>query len=1160
MAEENKSEIAKKEPSFAKATDGQGKKSPLALREEQILKFWQENKIFEKTLEKTKDKKPFVFYDGPPFATGTPHYGHLVASVMKDSIPRYQTMRGRYAERQWGWDTHGLPIEQEVEKELGIKSKKEIEEIGVEKFNNLCREKVFTYVDVWNKFIPRFGRWADMDNPYRTMDTSYMESEWWAFKELFDKNLIYKDYRSMHICPRCETTLAQAEVAEGYETIKDIAVTAKFELVDEPSTFVLAWTTTPWTLPGNVALAVGEDIDYVQNEDNLIFAKNLLENIKGASKNIKKEFKGKDLIGKSYKPLFSHYADDSALKNRENGWKIYGASFVTTESGTGVVHIAPAFGEDDMELGREKNLPFVQHLGMDGIIKTEVKELAGLSVKPKGDPQSTDIEILKLLASKDLIFSKEKYEHSYPHCWRCETPLLNYATSSWFVAVTKVKKELLDYAKEINWSPKHIKEGRWLDWLENARDWSISRQRFWANTIPVWENEENEEKLVIGSIEELKKYTKKSRNKYIAIRHSEAKSNVENYVDSGEDKTNHLTEKGEKTTLAKAQELKKENIDIIISSPVLRAKETAEIISKELGIEIIYDERIREKNFGKHSGETFGEHAKIYKDVRDKFKARCPDGENEIDVRLRMGDFIYDIDSKYSHKNILIISHGTPIHFLFSISVGEENKKALENVDYLQNSEVKNLDFNRLPHNESYELDLHRPYVDRVELIDEKGLIYKRTTDVLDTWFDSGSVPFSSYHYPFENKEKVESRIPADFIAEGVDQVSKWFYYQHVLSTSLFQGPVFKNVAVNGIVLAEDGKKMSKRLQNYPDPVSVVDKYGADAVRFYLLSSQVMRADNVIFSEGEVDEVYKKLILRLQNTLSFYEMYGRGEVNGKSSNKNILDQWIKSRLGELYNEVTSAMDEYELDRATRPFINFVDDFSTWYIRRSRDRFKGDNEEDKNDAILTTRYVLLELSKLIAPFTPFIAEDLYKRVGGEVESVHLEDWPEVGDINENVLNEMKEVRNIVSLGLESRSKSGIKVRQPLSKLKVKSQKLEGRDNLIELVRDEVNIKEVEFTDGLENEVELDTIITPELQAEGNSRELIRQIQNMRKNKGLKPEDRVNLTISSDGDISFVDTYEAEIRAVCGLNEIKKGSVDDGEEVIIDGISIKIKLLK
>ena len=1165
-------------------------KSKIAQKEEEILAFWQENKIFEKSLEKTKDAKPFVFYDGPPFATGAPHYGHLVGSVMKDVIPRYQTMKGRFVERQWGWDTHGLPIENIVEKELGTKNKKEIEEIGIGKFNKLCREKIFTYIDVWNKFIPRFGRWVNMDNPYITMESTYMESEWWAFKKLFDKDLIYKDYRSMHICPRCETTLAQAEVAEGYKDIKDIAVTAKFELVDEPNTFVLAWTTTPWTLPGNVALAVGEDIDYVQNKDDLIFAKSLLEKIEGVSKEIKKEFKGKNLIGKSYKPLFDDYANDEKLLNRENGWQIYGADFVTTESGTGVVHIAPAFGEDDMELGKKEKLPFIQHVGMDGIIKTEVKDLAGLSVKPKDDSsnpsgqahQKTDVEVLKILAQKNLLFSKEKYEHSYPHCWRCETPLLNYATSSWFVAVSKIKKDMLEKAENINWQPKHLKKGRWHSWLQNARDWSISRQRFWANTIPVWENKEGDKRLVIGSVEELKKYIKKSGNKYFIMRHGEAEQNIKDLINSDPKNVFHLTKEGERQVAMAAQDIKSEKVDLIISSPFERCKETAKIIQESLGLsddKIIYNESIGELQAGsEYEGQTWADYLKFFKNHKERFERAPTGGETLRELNKRVGDFLYILEKGYQNKNILIISHDGVLRAMQDVALGADFKvhiKMKEEVGYRSEyAEYRKLNFIPLPHNENYELDLHRPYIDEIELFDDKGRVFKRVTDVLDTWFDSGSVPFSSYHFPTENKEKVESRIPADFIAEGLDQISKWFYYQHIFGVGLFGKQVFNNVIVNGIVLAEDGKKMAKRLQNYPDPTDIVDKYGADSLRYYLASTPVVKAEDLNFSEKGVDDVSKKIIAKLENVLSFYEMYRpSAEIAEVESKKHIqltahhiLDKWILARLNELHREVTSSLDDFNIYNATRPILDFIEDLSTWYIRRSRDRFKSEDIEDavsikdRNDALVATHYVLLNLVKCMAPFTPFFADYVYLKLKSseDPESVHLCDWSEEGKIDEEVLKNMKEVRKVVSIALEKRIASSIKVRQPLSELKIKDKKLEGKEEYLELIKDEINIKNITFDNKLEEEVELNTEITLELQKEGNTRDLIRAIQTLRKEKSLTPSEAVTLLVETDEvGKEFVNSALEEIKKPTNVSEIVFDK-NDGEEIKVREMIFKLKI--
>ncbi|TSC62162.1 MAG: isoleucyl-tRNA synthetase [Parcubacteria group bacterium Athens0416_74] len=517
----------------------ESQKSDVSKREEATLAFWKEHQIFEKSVQKPAPLGEYVFYDGPPFATGLPHYGHILASVVKDAVPRYFTMRGYSVPRVWGWDCHGLPIENIVEKELGFKHKKDILEIGVAKFNELCRSKVFTYADEWKKVIPRIGRWADMEKPYFTMSRDFMESVWWAFKQIYDKGLVYEDYRSMHICPRCETTLSQSEVAEGYKDVKDLAVTAKFKVKNPEKlglsgdVYVLAWTTTPWTLPGNVALAVGADIRYAafqlsnpiestreeggaSNEiiygPMLICAQERVNDLVIAHKKVHtKTFSGLDLVGLEYEPLFDSYSSDANLKNKENGWKVYAADFVTTEDGTGVVHIAPAFGSDDMALGKKENLPFVQHVGMDGIIRPEVKELAGLSVKPIDDVQSTDVAVIKYLAEKGRLFSKEKYEHSYPHCWRCDTPLINYATSSWFVRIEDQKSALLKNAAPINWSPEHIKEGRWGKWLEGARDWSISRQRFWASVIPIWVCEKCKAKRVFGSAAELEEASGKKR-------------------------------------------------------------------------------------------------------------------------------------------------------------------------------------------------------------------------------------------------------------------------------------------------------------------------------------------------------------------------------------------------------------------------------------------------------------------------------------------------------------------------------------------------------------------------------------------------------------------------------------------------------------------------
>ncbi|MCX6767083.1 MAG: isoleucine--tRNA ligase [Candidatus Moranbacteria bacterium] len=961
--------------------------------EENVLKFWEENKIFEKSMEHRESAPLYSFYDGPPFATGTPHYGHIVASTMKDVVPRYWTMRGYNVPRKWGWDCHGLPIENIAEKELGVKRKKEIlEKYGVERFNEICRSKVLEYVADWKKVIRRLGRWADMENAYKTMDLPFMESVWWVFKELWDKGLIYEGYRSMHICPRCETTLSQSEVAEGYKMIKDLSATVKFELEDEPGTFLLAWTTTPWTLIGNVALAVGENIDYekikiAETGEIFIVAKERTEEIAGdRGYEVIEKIAGLGLVGKKYKPLFDYYSSDENLKNRENGWKIYPADFVTTVEGTGIVHIAPAFGEDDMNLGKEYNLPFVSHVDMDGTIRPEARDFEGLDVKPIEDSQKTDVEIIKYLAKKNLLFAKKQFEHSYPHCWRCDTPLLNYATSSWFVSVEKIKKKMLENAKDINWSPAHIKEGRFGKWLEGARDWSISRQRFWASVIPIWKCECGEMK-VFGSVAELEKIS------------------------------------GQKIT------------------------------------------------------------------------------------------------------------------------------------------------------------DLHKHIVDKITFKCEKcqgGM--KRIPDVLDTWFDSGSMPYAQAHYPFENKEIFEKSFPADFIAEGVDQTRAWFYYLHAIGAAIKDSKAYKNVIVNGIVVGEDGKKLSKRLKNYPDPSEMMEKYGADALRYYLMDSPVVAAENLTFSEKDMAENVRGMLRMLWNTYSFFVLYANiDKFEPKNSNnplqtENLLDKWIISELNSLIKNVNQHMEHYELNKTARLFPVFIDNLSNWYVRRSRKRFwKSENDGDKNQAYETLHYVLVELSKLMAPFTPFVAEEIYKNLTGE-ESVHLADFPTADEklIDDDLNEKMQLTRRFVKMGLAARSKVGIKVRQPLAELKV-NEDIGG--DLGELIKEEVNVKKIDFSGGVAEEpgfvreeeinweVGLDTKITDELRLEGEARELVRRIQELRKRAGFQVDNRIRLCYQGGNDIfaKFGELIAKETLAA-DICDHEDPEADISELVALETEPVKVWLKK
>lgn len=1119
-------------------------KSEAAKREEAILAFWNEQKTFEKSLKKESPEGEYVFYDGPPFATGTPHYGHIVASVIKDAIPRYKTMRGYHVPRKWGWDTHGLPIENIVEKELGFAHKKDIIAYGIEKFNERCRAQVIEYVDYWKTFIPRIGRWVDMDNAYSTMDAPFMESVWWVFKQIYDKGLVYEDYRSMHICPRCETTLSQQEVAEGYKDVKDISVTAEFRLASDPKTSLLAWTTTPWTLPGNVALAVNSDIEYVTIEKKdegvgenvrFIIAKNRLEFIFGGQEyTVVKTQKGSDLIGLSYEPPFDYYKKDTTLKNHENGWKVYAADFVTTDTGTGIVHIAPAFGEDDMALGKQDNLPFIQHVAYDGTMKSEVTDFAGMPVKPRSDDDKvrlgTDIAIIRYLQEHGTFFSKENITHSYPHCWRCDTPLLNYATTSWFISVTKLKDGLLKNAENIAWSPEHIKEGRFGKWLLGARDWSISRQRFWASAIPIWKDEKGNI-IVIGSVDELKARIKKSGNRYFVMRHGEAENNLQYIFDGTDEQKYPLTEKGRADAHQRGKELKAKDITRIFASPFTRTKETAEIIAGEIGIapgEIIYDERLRELNFGSFDGQGKLEEYLAYRDSHEYDEA-FPGGESFQDTKRRFGDFLYQIERESSGEHVLIISHGIASEVIPAIASGAGKTESKELAKtHLGKGEFSEVSFVPLPHNGDYELDLHRPYIDEVLLVNEAGEPLMRVPDVLDTWFDSGSMPYASRHYPFEDKERFERTFPAQFIAEGIDQTRAWFYYLHVLGGALFGKNAFQNAIVNGIVLAEDGKKMSKKLKNYPDPMAMVEKYGADAVRFYLLASPVVQAENLAFSEVGVDEVAKKNLGRLMNVLAFYQLYAGDPAravfpaarpslttgNAAHAESHVLDRWILARLEELINETTEGYERYELNRSVRPLTLFIDDLSAWYVRRSRDRFKEEGA-DKTDALATLRYVLRESAKVMAPAMPFIAEEVFRAVRAEEEqaSVHLADWPEVRVVSpeEDILiAQMARIRALASEALMLRQKAGIKVRQPLAKFSIPDKDTLTQE-LRQVLADEINVKEIVAGEVLA----LDTELTPELIKEGDEREMASAVAQARKAEDFSPTDVVRTEISKEG---------------------------------------------
>ena len=1161
--------------------------SDFAKREEETLTFWRKNVIFEKSLERKAPKGDFIFYDGPPFATGLPHFGHILAGTIKDAIARYKSMQGFRVPRRWGWDCHGLPLENQIEEELNIKTKKDIEVLGIERFNKAARDRVLRYAEDWKRIIPRMGRWVDMEHDYKTMDATYTESVWWAFKTLHDKKLIYEGFKAMQLCPRCGTTLSNFEVSQGYKEVTDIAVTVKFELLDtlesetettSAKVFLLAWTTTPWTLPGNVALAVAPAANYcvVQIEhERYVLARDRLSTLSGVY-TIVTEFLGAELIGKRYRPVFEYYQGEK-ITNKENAWKVYGAEFVSMEEGTGIVHIAPAFGEDDLMLAQKEKLPIIHHVGMDGAMVPEVREFAGLQAKPKEDPTRTDVEILKLLAQKNLLFKKEKIVHSYAHCWRCETPLLNYAASSWFVEVGKFRDDLVAENEKVLWVPEQIKEGRFGNWLRGARDWSISRSRFWGAPIPVWRNKSGEI-LVIGSFADLKARTKTSGNRYFLLRHGEAENNTGVLISGRPETVHHLTEEGHKEIGERAEELAKIGIDRIIVSPFLRTKETAAIVVKRLQLpedRVTTDPRLGEIFLGELDGHSSVDYV-AFGSVEEKFTRAPKGGETLQGVKERVGAFLYDIDQRFKGEKILLITHEYPAWLMMAAAEGAGVVKSVEMkgevADFGPTGTLREFSFTPLPHNEKYELDLHRPYIDDLALVDEKGEPLKRVLDVFDCWFESGSMPFASHHYPFEHTDIFDPQrslfhrpkgFPADFISESIDQTRGWFYSLLVLSTALFGRTPYRAVITNGMVLAEDGRKMSKRLKNYPDPVELVQRHSADALRYYLLSSQLIRGEDLRFTEKGVDEVTKKFLGRLDNVRAFYALYKTGEVPPEPASQHVLDRWILARLRTLTVEVTEGMEHYELDRATRPLALFIDDLSTWYLRRSRERFKSHDAHEKHLALATTRFVLCELSKLIAPFVPFFAEELFQSVRKteDPESVHLVLWPASSrntdtDILETAI--MHRIRGIVSSALEARAALGIKVRQPLSHLTLKENRfLVGKKyqlltgELLQLIKDEVNVKNILFDASLQNELLLATDITPELRDEGVVRELTSFLQDLRKSKGLEPSQSITLTLHTDEyGKALVERFSRTIKETVNVSALVFGEGGEVQMTIDD----------
>ncbi len=840
---------------------------------------------------------------------------------------------------------------------------------------------------------------------------------------------------------------------------------------------------------------------------------------------------------------------------------------MTTEDGTGVVHTAVMYGQDDFELGTKIGLPKHHLVGLDGKFLPGTGPFTGRFVKD----EEVAVDVIKDLAHRGFLFSKEKYEHSYPHCWRCHTALIYYARDSWYIRMSdkKIKEKMIAENQKINWEPAYIKDGRFGEWLREIKDWAISRERYWGTPLPVWICEKCQKVDIVGSIADLKNKTKKSGNRYFVMRHGESESNVKNTISSRVEDVDHLTEEGRKEVLNSVSEIKNKKIDLIISSDFMRTKETAEIIKKELKIKdenFIFDKRIREIDRGDSDGETWAEYFNSNK-TKDWYSYIPKSGESCKDVKLRMTSFLYDIENKYKDKNILIVTHEGPARMLIAGIDGlndEQTAKQLENkITNFENAKVVELSFISLPHNENYELDLHRPYIDEIKLICDCGNNLTRTKEVMDVWFDSGAMPFAEDHYPFENKKWIDGPgYPADFISEAIDQTRGWFYTLHAVGVLMDRGRAYKNVICLGHLMDAVGKKMSKSVGNVVDPWAAMDKYGVDALRLWMYSvNQPGESKN--FDEKTVALLRQQVFGLLYNVLTFYELYPApeqaryGASRDKLESNNVLDLWIFARLNELIKLSTENLDNYKLLEPVRAIKDFINDLSTWYLRRSRDRIKNGDKNAKQ----TLYFVLKNLAKVMAPFAPFAAEDIWLKLKNEddLESVHLENWPEMSrsNLDIEVLKNMQIVREICTAGNAERQKFDIPIRQPL---RILFSKVNVGEEYQKIIKDELNVKEVEIDTDLENAVEFDRDITPELKQEGNHRELVRALQDLRKKMSLTPSDVVNIIFETDEKgKKLIQKSEKDLKKTVLVSKIEFHK-NDGEKIKIDELVFKVKIEK
>ncbi|MBI5155949.1 class I tRNA ligase family protein [Candidatus Peregrinibacteria bacterium] len=1284
-----------------------------------ILKYWREEAMFHRSIAEREGGPVFSFYDGPPFATGLPHYGHLLAGTIKDVIPRYRTMRGDQVQRRFGWDCHGLPIENLIEKEHGIKNKQEIEEMGVAKFNALCRASVQRYTKEWRTVVERTGRWVDMDWDYRTMDPEYMESMWWAFSELHKKKLLYEGHKPMHICPRCVTPLSNFEVTQGYADRTDMSTIATFPLVDDPNTILLAWTTTTWSLPGDLWLGLGPEIEYVSvqqegDDRTYIVAKKLAATVfKDRAHTVTGTIDAKKFVGKKYVPPFDYFIDTvmpstvGTKKPKTFGDAAFTIIFhpeVSEDEGTGIVHFANTNSEDGFLIAKELGVDLLHYFGVDGRFYSEVHDFAGMQIKPEGDQMKTDKVIIEKLKEIGRHFKSYTINHSYPHCWRCDTPLLNYATSSWFIKVESLKAKMLKNAKTTEWVPSHLRDGRFGKWLEGARDWAISRNRYWGTPLPIWRNENGDMEVISGR-DDLMAHAKMRFTKLTVLRHGESEGNLIP-VYQGKLPGTDLSKQGKDQAKATAAALKDTDVAVIYASPLARCQQTAQCIAEKTGARIVTDERLREVGFGDYEGKTidFSDLSLLVLKRNKKIEDSSPESifhfpgmESWSQVQSRVADFLTEILPRHRSEHIVIVTHADPVinirHFFTKedplklshqpfpgyaapeaffydhateaqmdlhketvdtvIWQGSPSKNSVEltlarhgQTDHNRNKIVQgseqnlplnedgraqaaelakkmkgkkfdvilsshltravetaevvskalgipvaeknplfrerdlgswsgrtqddvrrenppayegihpNVDYRTPPGGESVmqclkraqdiiEHILQRYPGKKVLLVGHGGFMHwlhtaienlsyfdateavkrgncdtvtlrlhpplRRIPEVVDCWFESGSMPYAAAHFPFKDigqrtsdrgqmklknstsevrspkSEVLPPGFPADFIAEGVDQTRTWFYTLMILSTALFDASPYKHVVVNGIVLAEDGKKMSKRLKNYPDPMEVVEKYGADALRFSLMSSPAVRAEDLRFSEKYVEEIVRSVVLPLWNSYSFFITYANAAtfepVTDRSHSPHPLDRMIRAEVQDLVNRMTKELDGYDLSATCSELHETVDLLTNWYIRLSRRRFAGkgnidaaeahieDHEQDRIHALNTLYDVLITIAQLLAPFCPFVTEAMYLNLAARQHgSVHLTDWPQPRTLTKEekmILERTRMLRAIVSLGMKVRSDTKVKVRQPLVSASVAVPDALLKTALSEedrdLLRQELNVKEIIFVE-------------------------------------------------------------------------------------------------